>query len=140
MAVYDAFFKDFEECKKKIVQLFHLLDLHEVIPDELDGDVGEVDPPAEATPAEPSDPERAKPIETTPVAPPPVSQAAATTTSARWSSVREAVEQTIAETEVMIEAAMKAIRSGSAQASTFEPRLAYPLLFLFFFLFVLETF
>lgn len=46
-AVYNTFFKGFEECMKKMAWLFHLLDLHDVVPDESEGDVGEVDPSVE---------------------------------------------------------------------------------------------
>lgn len=33
-AISDAYYKDFEECKRKVVQAFHLLDLKDIIVDE----------------------------------------------------------------------------------------------------------
>lgn len=56
-AVYDAFFKDFEEYKKKMAQLFHLSDLHDIIPDEFKGATDGTDPLTEVSPAEVIEPE-----------------------------------------------------------------------------------
>lgn len=44
-AIYDALFKGFEECKKKMAWLFHLLDLHDIILDELEEAASEQTPP-----------------------------------------------------------------------------------------------
>lgn len=50
--VHDAFIKGFEECKKKMAQLFHFPDLQDVIPIESEEDLGDVEPPIEAILAE----------------------------------------------------------------------------------------
>lgn len=111
-AICDAFFKDFKECKKKMAQLFHLPDLHDIIPNGSEGNAGKADSLAKAALVEPTKPEVG-------LALPQVSQAAATaTTLARWSLVREAIEQTMAEVAAMIEAAMEAIKFGGIPAST----------------------
>lgn len=53
-AVCNVFMKGFDECKKKIAQLFHLPDLHDVVPVNLkDNRVGTM-PPAKATPMLPA--------------------------------------------------------------------------------------
>lgn len=61
-AVCNAFAKGFEECKRKIVTLFHLLDLHDIIPIEPKEDSGDVDSLARAIPVETASLELVDPV------------------------------------------------------------------------------
>lgn len=61
-AICDAFMKGFEECKRKMAQLFHLPDLHDIMPIDLDDDPDGTVPPAEAAPVLPAIPDQAESI------------------------------------------------------------------------------
>lgn len=109
-AIYDAFFKSFEECKKKVVQLFYLPDLHDIITDEPRDAAGKVDPSTSTDLVEAIEPE------VDPSLPQETQVAMAATRPSQSSSVWETVAWVMAKIEAMINTTVEAIKSSKASA------------------------
>lgn len=114
-AVCSTFFKSFEECKKKVAQVFNISDLHDIIIDEAEGARSKTDPSVRVNPAEAAEP-KADP------APPQASSVVeATASPVKPCLVRETVVRVMAETRALIDTTMEAFKSGEIPAPNSGP-------------------
>lgn len=60
-AIYDAFYKGFDKCKRKMVQAFSLLDLKDIVVNEPEEAKGRTDSLVQDDPAEIAEPPRGQP-------------------------------------------------------------------------------
>lgn len=107
-AMYDAYYKGFEECKRKVAQAFHLPDLKDIIADELEGtEEGVADAQGDATKVD----EMVEPkIDQGPSQEPRLALAAEAI--GQTASVRKTVAQAMGKMGAMIDATMEAPKFG----------------------------